>query len=172
MIGLGAVVAMDRMLGDNRLNLFGDVFDGSRTLVRTALQRPATTGAAFQVVLSAGINPLGSLSSMAGMTFPGTGLLTPLGYIRLRINRHHARRRRRRWLLPVPPSFQLGNALARSQKCQDDDFGIVLAESQRLRFADLTAHRSVDERADGSRLPWLYVGLHTSAKASAQIYLS
>jgi len=116
-LALGAVVAMDRVLGDDRLNLFGDVFDGSRTLVRTALQRPATTGAAFQTMGLLLIDPLGSLTPVTGMTLLGTGLPRPLGRVGLRIDRDHSRRRGRRWLLPVPLSFQFGYALARSQKC-------------------------------------------------------
>ncbi len=74
--------------------------------------------------------------------------------------------------MPAAWPFQFGYALARSQKCQGDDFGIVLAKSQPLRSAELTAHRGVDERADRLRLPWLHVGLNTSAKAIAQTYLS
>jgi len=36
------------------------------------------------------------------------------------------------------------DALARSQKCQGDDFGVILAESQRLRSTEFTAYRRVD----------------------------
>ncbi len=167
------------MLGDDRLDLFGDVFDGARAFVLTALQRPTAARASFQPVLTAGIDPLGSLTPVAQMAPLGAGLLAPLGCVRLGVDGHHTRRRGRRWNRSVGLRLQsgdeyvlLGNAFARSQKCQDDDFGIVLAESQRLRSAECAAYRGVDERADRLRLPWLHVGLHTSAKASAQTCLS
>ena len=78
---------------------------------------------------------------------------------------------------PIPfklcdPCILFGYALARSQKCRDDDFGIVLAESQRPRSAEFAAYRGINYRADRLRLPWLHVGLHTRTKASAQVYLS
>ena len=81
---------------------------------------------------------------MTRMPLPGSGLLASLGRVGLGVDGHHARGRGRRGLLPVPPPFQFGNALARSQKCPDDDFGIVLAESQHLRSCEFTAHRGVD----------------------------
>ena len=78
-------------------------------------------------------------------------LLTPFGCIGLGIERHHARRRGRRWMYTASVPFKLcdpcilfGNAFGCGQKCQNNDFGIVLAESQRPRPAEFTAYRRVD----------------------------
>ena len=94
----------------------------------------------------------GYLSAMARMPFPGPWFLTSLGRVGLGVDGHHARGRGGRGLCTAPVPFKLcdpcisfGNAFSRSQKCQDDDFGIVLlAESQRLRSCEFTAHRGVD----------------------------
>ena len=55
LVALRAIVPMVGVLGDDRLNLFGDVFKGTRAFALTALQWPAATGAAFQAVLAAGM---------------------------------------------------------------------------------------------------------------------
>ena len=91
--------------------------------------------------------------------------------MRVSVEGHHSRRCGLRWLLPVLLPFKFGYALASRQKCQGDHFGIVRAESQRLRSTEFAAHRSINDRADRLCLPWLHVGLDTSTKASAQVYL-
>ncbi len=111
---------------------------------------------------------LGCLPPMARMPLTGSGFLASLGRVGLCVDGHHTRRCGRGWLWPVPLPFRFGDALARSQKCQGNDFGIFSTESQQLRSAELAAYRGLDPRAHRLYLPRLYAGLHTGAKAIAQ----
>ncbi len=68
------VVAVEGVLGDHRLNLFGEVFDDAGAFVLTASQRTTAARAAFEPVRFVFVNPLGFLPPVPQMTFLGPGL--------------------------------------------------------------------------------------------------
>src|ERR1039458_9258060 len=97
LLATGTIVTMDRMLGDHRRDLLGDVFDDPFALPLAALQFPAAAGADFQPMLDTGIDLLRCLA--AGTLVPVLRpriLPPPLVRRRLLIHRQHPRRRRRR----------------------------------------------------------------------------
>ena len=67
-----------------------------------------------------------------------------------------------------------GDAFSRYEQSQRDKLGTLLAQPQYLALIQLAAHGTLHKRLCRTpfRLPWLHAGLHTSAKAIAQIYLS
>ena len=68
---LGTVVAVNGVLGDHRLNLFGNVFDDPGPTALTTLQSSVTVWTALQTVGFPFIDLLGCLPPMARMPLPG-----------------------------------------------------------------------------------------------------
>jgi hypothetical protein len=133
------------MLGDDRLNLFGDVFDNARAFVLTTLQRTAATGAAFQAMGFSLIDPLGRLAPMARVTFLGTWLLASPGRIGLGVNGHHARRCRWGGWLRLGRPLQLGDALAGREQGKCENFGVLIGQPSGLCFGERAAYHRLDQ---------------------------
>lgn len=127
----GAVVAMDRMFGDDRRDLLGNVFDDACALAFAALQLATATRADLQAVLDAGVDLLWRLAARAFVSILGPRLLAPpLVGRRLFIHRNLTRGRggQRR------PRLQPRHMLGHRQRKQRDGFG-----SQRVQRIGLLA---------------------------------
>jgi hypothetical protein len=73
------------------------------------------------------------------MPCSGSWLLAPLGNIWLGVDRHHAGWRRRRRLLAATSVFEFGDAAARRQQRERDDFRTKFGELSRVCLGQFTA---------------------------------
>ena len=181
LLALRAVVAMDHVLGDDRLDFRGDVFDHARTCSPAALELSAATGTTLQTMGFLLVDPLGRPAPTTRMPFASPRLLTPPGRVGLGVDRPHARGRRRRWRLcsglPLQPRdhcLLLGDALAGGQQREHDGFAALPAQPSSLCFGKRASQRSLDQRVrrHHTRRPWPHAGGYTSAQDSARVYLS
>ncbi len=181
LLALGAIVALNRVFGDQRLNLMWDVFDDPRPRTAAALQLPFAMRAAFQAVRLVLVDPGRRGAPSARMALASAGLLTSFACVGFLIDRQHARRRGRRRFVFVGGALQfrdarplLTDSLARGQESQDDRFGAQPVQAAGLRLAEFAAQRGLDQRRCLTRLrrPWLHARLHNSAQANRANYLS
>jgi len=100
-LAAGAIVAMDRVLGDDWRDLFGDVLDDALSRPFATLKFAAAAGAAVKAMLDLRVDRRRGLASGAGVPFLRPRLLAASLRRRLLVRRDHARRRGRRndrWL--------------------------------------------------------------------------
>jgi len=135
-----AVIPMNRMLGDNRGDLFGNIFDDPFALPLAALKFSAAAGAGFKAMLDCPVDLVRRLASRPGVTIPGPRLFAAFLCRRLLINRHHPRRRGRGRRLRL--QAQLLNLLAGRQQSQPHRFGPKFGQPCRLGFGQLAAKQS------------------------------
>jgi hypothetical protein len=88
-----AVIPVDRVFRDHRLDDFGDVFDDLRATALAALQLAAAVGTALQPMRLATIDLDRPFTTNTGVSRCGTGLLASCVPVRLGVDRDHARRR-------------------------------------------------------------------------------
>ena len=94
-----AIVAVDRVLRDDRRDRLGNVFDDARSCAVAPLQFARAARTDRKSVLDLRIDDIGRFASLADVADLGTGLPDPPGRGRLLVDRNHRRgsgRRRRR----------------------------------------------------------------------------
>jgi hypothetical protein len=99
------VVPVDRVFGDHRLNVFGDVFDDPGARSRAALQRAAAVGTALQSMRFTPVDALRGRTPRPRVSRLGTRLFAFFRRGRFGIDRNHARRRGGCWTDPVTVQF-------------------------------------------------------------------
>ena len=147
---------MDRVLGDHRLDDFGDVFDDPRTRSLTTLQLATAMRATLQAMRLTLVDLDGPFTANALVSRLGTGLLVTFGVVRLCINRHHAGRRRGGRLRVAVVAFEFGNTPARRQHGQGDSLGAEFVKLPCQRLVKPPTQRGVDDGFEYSRRPWLH----------------
>lgn len=140
-----AGVAMDRVLGDDRLNLLRNVLDDAGAAPRAALQRSAAVGALLQPMLGPLIDALRPHPPRAGMPVPPTGPPTALAGGGFGVNRNHAATRggrtlRRRRGLPLCQALRHGRHDPR------DDFRTARVKPPNPGFVEFAAQRTRQQR--------------------------
>jgi hypothetical protein len=148
-----AVVAVDGVLGNHRLDVLGNVFDDTPAFAVAALHRTVTVRTAFEAMFDTPVNPGRLGPTSAGMSLPGPLAFAALGGVWLGVDRHHGRRR---GLLLPTTLLQFGDAFTGGQQCQGDHLRSISVKLAGKRFVEFAARRSRDERFGGDRvgLPW------------------
>jgi len=163
LLAIRAVIAVDGVLGDHRLDLFRNVLDHPRPRSSAALQWALAVRTTIEAMRSPFVDPHGSLATNALVADTSAGLLaaTFLLCIGFCVDRDHARRCRwgRRSVVAFEPC-QRGTLLtdvpAHRQRGQRDGFGAELVELPRQRFTKLPTQRSVNDPLQFSCRPWLH----------------
>jgi hypothetical protein len=133
------------MLRDHRLDRFGNVFDDPRAASLTPLQSASAVGTTRQAMRLATIDLDRSFATNTGVPHLGTGLLAPLGLVRLGIDRHHPRRRGRRNLFPSACSLKLGQTPVQREGEQRDRFAPERMNPIGRRLIEFTTQGRVDD---------------------------
>jgi len=126
LLALRAIVAVNRMLGDDRLQVLGQVFDEPRAAAPAALQRSAAARANLQAMLSVFVDPRRRGAMVAGMAIAGAGAFaasaTGRRGVGLAVHRNPAGRRAGR-NAAERLRLQFGDAPCRGEQRQGDGVG-------------------------------------------------
>jgi len=161
-LAIWAVIAVDGVLGDHRLDLFRNVFDHPRPRSSAALQLALTVRTTLEAMRFPLVDSHGLLATNALVADAGTGFLAAtFRFVGLGVDRHHARRRR--WGSRSVAAFEpcqrgtlLTDAPTHCQRGQGDGFAAELVELPRQRFIELPTQRSVNDPLQFSCRPWLH----------------
>ena len=144
-----AVVAVDRVLGDDRLDVLRNVFDDAGAGASAALQLAAATGAGGQPVLDAGVDLRWRRPARADVADLGPRLLASgPGGLGFKMHGHGGRGRGR----GDGRGLHLGHASGERQRDQDDGLGPHRIKCQGLFAGQFATESRVEDDLDIGRL--------------------